>query len=71
MTFVPLILVCLAGQLPYQCTPHTALDVVRGEPAQNETMCAKYAEMQMARTALVREGTWLKIGCTREHAHSS
>lgn len=71
MTFTPLILICLAGQAPYECTPYTALDVVRGEPAQNEVTCALYAQEQLARTALVREGTWLKIGCMRENAHSS
>lgn len=70
MTFTPIILVCLAGQLPYECTPYTALDVIRGEPARSEVACGLSAQEQMGRTGLIREGTWLKVGCER-HAHAS
>lgn len=75
-TFTPVILVCSAalqwspslGWTPIPCAPETAVDVVRGQPAPNEIMCGLYAEMQMARTDLVRGGTWLKIGCERRRS---
>ena len=31
--FIPYVLVCLAGQSPYECTRQTAQDVVAAEPA--------------------------------------
>ena len=66
--FIPYVLVCLAGQSPYECTRQTAQDVVAAEPAKNEMMCGFYAQAALAGTSIgrsLRDGEWLKIVCER------
>ncbi len=68
MIFTPFVLVCLAGQARADCTRYTALDVVAGEPAKNEMMCAFYAQAALAGTSIgrsLRDGQWIKIVCER------
>jgi hypothetical protein len=66
--FIPYVLVCLAGQSPYECTRQTAQDVVMAEPAKNEIMCGFYAQAALAGTSIgrgLRDGEWVKIICER------
>jgi hypothetical protein len=65
--FVPLVLVCLAGQDPRECTPFTAADVIEAEPANNEMMCGFYGQAALAGTAIGRDlrGGYFKVLCER------
>ena len=66
--FIPYVLVCLAGQAPYECTRETAQDVIAAEPAKNEVMCGFYGQAALAGTSIgrgLREGEWIKIVCER------
>jgi hypothetical protein len=68
MIFTPIVLVCLAAQLPSECTRETAQDVFLGEPASNEMMCGFYGQAAIAGTSLgrsLRNGEWVKTTCER------
>ena len=71
MIFIPIVLVCLAGQAPSECTRYTAVDVFYGEPAHNEVMCNFYGQATIAGTSIgrsLRDGQWIKIECDRKRA---
>ena len=66
--FIAYILVCAAGQQPWECTRYTALDVVQAEPAKNEMMCGFYAQAALAGASIgrsLRDGQWTKVVCER------
>ena len=65
--FSTIILVCSINISHGDCTPDTAIDVIRGGNVENEIMCAMGGQSMLAATALVpREGLeFTKIMCVR------
>ena len=68
MMFIPLVLVCIAGQSPQECLPPTARIVVTGEAVPNEMACARDAQMKFAPTAIAQklDGEYVKVMCLRK-----
>jgi hypothetical protein len=51
---------------PADCQQETAIDVIIGPPASNETMCARDGQAYVAQTPFVVAGeTYPKILCAR------
>lgn len=64
--FKVLILVCSVEQVPADCQPETAVDVIIGPPASSEFACARDGQAYVAATPLVVAGeTYPKILCSR------
>ncbi|HEX6957573.1 MAG TPA: hypothetical protein VF194_06255 [Ferrovibrio sp.] len=63
-----LILVCAASIAVPDCTPDTAIHVLRGPDAPSPLTCGRNGQAYVAETALGRglpPGAWLKIVCQR------
>ena len=60
------ILICSTALSHVDCQPTTALDIVRGPSVENPLMCGLNAQTMMARTDLVRAGSYMKVVCTRD-----
>lgn len=62
----PVALVCLGAIDPSECVPQTAVSVITSmEPSALPSMCLTYAEEQLAPTAVVKPGDYVKIMCER------
>jgi hypothetical protein len=60
----PTVLVCPGAILPQECQGPNALSVISSiEPSTNPIMCLMYAQEQLAKTAVVHSGEFLKVMC--------
>ena len=68
MMFIPIVLVCIAGQSPQECLPPTARIVVTGEAVPNELVCMRDGQMKFAQTAIAQRlnGEYTKVMCLRK-----
>jgi len=66
--FKILILVCSINLAPADCQTNTALDVISGPEAANQSVCGLYGQAYIADTALgtaLRSDEYVKVKCTR------
>ena len=66
--FQVLILVCSINLSPADCQTDTAVDVISGPEAGNQSVCGLYGEAYIADTALgsgLRSDEYVKVKCTR------
>ena len=66
--FKVLILVCSINTTPADCQMDTAVDVISGPEAANQSMCGLYGQAYIADTALgaaLRDDEYVKVKCTR------
>ena len=64
--FAVFIDLCAASTAPADCDQRTAIDVVHGPEASNESACGQGAQMMMAQTAIrPADGQYFKIACAR------
>ena len=69
--FKVLILVCSVNLAPADCQTDTALDVIDGPEAANQSVCGLYGQAYIADTALgtkLPDNEYVKVKCT--HAAS-
>ena len=62
-----IVLICALGTAPQDCSPNTAIDVLRVSPAKNTTMCGFFGQATIAPTAIKPEPgkSYEKIMCER------
>ena len=66
--FKVLILVCSINTTPADCQTDTALDVITGPEAANQSVCGLYGQAYIADTALgtkLPDNEYVKVKCTR------
>jgi hypothetical protein len=66
--FKVLILVCSINLPPADCQMDTAVDVISGPEAGNQSVCGLYGQAYIADTALgtaLRDDEYVKVKCTR------
>ena len=66
--FKVLILVCSINITPADCQMDTAVDVISGPEAANQSVCGLYGQAYIADTALgaaLRDDEYVKVKCTR------
>lgn len=66
--FKVLILICAVGLDRSACTPDTAVDVVRGPPAQTLSQCVHESQTTLAQTSIAPEPgkQYMKIVCASD-----
>jgi len=66
--FKVLILVCSIQLTPPDCQSNTAISVISGPEAANQSVCGLYGQAYIADTAIgigLRDDEYVKIKCTR------
>jgi hypothetical protein len=69
--FKVLILVCSINTTPADCQTDTAVDVISGPEAANQSVCGLYGQAYIADTALgtaLRADEYVKVKCTHTEA---
>jgi len=72
--FKVLILVCSMNTTPADCQMDTAVDVINGPEAANQSVCGLYGQAYIADTALgstLRSDEYVKVRCTHTEAAKS
>jgi hypothetical protein len=66
--FKVLILICSLNVAPGDCQTNTAIDVISGPEAANQSLCGLYGQAYIADTALGiqrHDNEYVKVRCTR------
>lgn len=65
--FRTIVLICSVSTPHQDCTPQTAIDIIRSAPARNASMCGLFGQFAIASTAVApRVGEqYQKIVCER------